>query len=515
MYPENTPFPVYCRECWYGDKWDPREYGTEYDFSKPFFTQFKELQDRVPRVALQVDNSVGCEYANQIANCKNCYLISSGSDDEDSMYSFRILNSKNVLDSFIVLRGEFLHECIEGLEVSNLIYTENVASATDLLFCFDARGSQDCFMSSNIWNKKHVFRNKQLTKEEYKEKIKDIDTGSYKNFTNFKEEFQKMRETSIHKYSYMKNNVNSTGNTISYSKNCHHCFNGAELENCRYCIFLNEAKDSMDINNGCCIMELCYEVNTVGAKAFNILFSSDAWPDVRNIAYSDTCRNGSHDLFGCIGMRKKEYCILNKQYTKEEYEDLLPRIKEQMKKVPYKDKKGRIYTYGEFFPIELSPFPYNETPAYDYFPLTKRGAGDEGYAWRDQERAAHAPTIKPGELPDHIQDTDDSILKEIISCAHKGECNGRCTTAFRITPDEFQFYRKMNLPLPRLCPNCRYYSRFKRRNPIKLWHRTCMCTQKEHEHHKDRNCTNTFKTSYAPEKKEKIYCEKCYQSEII
>ena len=30
--------------------------------------------------------------------------------------------------------------------------------------------------------------------------------------------------------------------------------------------------------------------------------------------------------FGCVGLRNKSYCILNKQYTKEEYETLVPRI---------------------------------------------------------------------------------------------------------------------------------------------------------------------------------------------
>ncbi|KKT90642.1 MAG: hypothetical protein UW91_C0052G0013 [Parcubacteria group bacterium GW2011_GWF2_45_11] len=34
--PEYT-YPVYCQKCWWSDKWDPYQYGREYDFSKPFF----------------------------------------------------------------------------------------------------------------------------------------------------------------------------------------------------------------------------------------------------------------------------------------------------------------------------------------------------------------------------------------------------------------------------------------------------------------------------------------------
>ena len=70
--------------------------------------------------------------------------------------------------------------------------------------------------------------------------------------------------------------------------------------------------------------------------------------------------------------------------------------------------------------------------------------------------------------------------------------------------DEFKFYKRMNLPLPRLCPNCRHYERLKQRNPLRLWHRKCM---KE-------GCQNEFETSYAPDRPEIIYCERCYQQEV-
>ena len=34
--------------------------------------------------------------------------------------------------------------------------------------------------------------------------------------------------------------------------------------------------------------------------------------------------------FGCVGFKHKQYCILNKQYTKEEYEKLVQKIIKQM-----------------------------------------------------------------------------------------------------------------------------------------------------------------------------------------
>jgi len=202
--------------------------------------------------------------------------------------------------------------------------------------------------------------------------------------------------------------------------------------------------------------------------------------------------------------RGNSYCILNKQYTKEEYEALVPKIIQHMNEMPYVDKKGRVYKYGEFFPAELSPFSYNETIAQEYFPLTKEQAIEQGYTWKDPEEKNYQIDIKTQDIPDNIKDVSDDIIGKVIQCSHNGECNHQCTKAFKIVPQELQFYKKMNLPLPRLCPNCRHYERLKQRNPLKLWHRKCMKPE----------CTNEFETSYAPDRPEIVYCEECYNREV-
>ena len=530
MYPEGTVFPVYCRGCWYSDTWDELSYGKDYNSNKPFFEQFKELQNSVPRINLMVDNSVNCDYTNQIADCKNCYLISSGSDNEDCLYSFRILYSKNVVDGYLMLRNELCYECIECMEVSRLKFVEDSVSSLDLAFCYDVRGSQNCFLSSNLRNSSYVFENKKRSKEEFNKLMSGIDMGSYNNIQLYKDKFLELKRKSIHRFMNTKNAVNSTGHTISYAKNCHFCFNVANVENLRYVLFVNDAKDAMDVNNGCCTMELAYEVCTMGVNASNIKFSVDAWPEVRNLEYCDSGRNGSHDLFGCISVRKKQYCILNKQYTKEKYLELISKIQAQMTEVPYVDKKGRIYKYGEFFPAELSPFPYGDSVAYDYYPLTKEEAAERGYPWRDPIKKDYNSAVKPQDLPDHIDQVDDTILNAIIECEHEQKCNERCTKAFRIIPMELEFYRKINVPLPRLSPNCRHYQRHKQRNPLTLWHRRCECEGQmsklkgqnqykntaDHIHHKkDEHCQNEFETTYAPERLEIVYCEACYLREVV
>jgi hypothetical protein len=219
--------------------------------------------------------------------------------------------------------------------------------------------------------------------------------------------------------------------------------------------------------------------------------------------YSDTCENCTN-VFGCIGLRNKQYCILNKQYTKEEYEELVPKIVDQMNSMPYIDKAGKTYGFGEYFPSEISPFAYNETVAQEFFPLTKEDAITKKYDWFEQEAKNYKITKQANELPEDIKDVPDTITAEIIGCEHGGRCSDQCITAFKITSQELQFYKKMNLPLPRLCSNCRHYERMKQRNPLKIWHRKCMKP----------GCPNEFETSYAPERPEIVYCEQCYQQEV-
>lgn len=155
-------------------------------------------------------------------------------------------------------------------------------------------------------------------------------------------------------------------------------------------------------------------------------------------------------------------------------------------------------------PTEMSTFCYNETVANDNFPLIKEESLKNGYNWKDKEERDYVPTIRSNDIPDNIKDVAEDILNEVIECEHGGECNDRCSTAFKIIKDELIFYKRFNIPIPHLCYGCRYSVRFRNRNPLKLWHRSCM---KE-------GCTNEFETLYAPDRPEIIYCEKCYQNEV-
>jgi hypothetical protein len=379
-------------------------------------------------------------------------------------------------------------------------------------------------MSSNLRNKSHVFRNEQLTPEEYKKRIATINFGSYRESRDLVGEYRTLSAKALRKFAAVTKVENVSGDILMNAKNAHYCFSGTDIENVKYGGQMLKIKDSMDIYGAGNDAELLYEGINVGYLDSLILFSTHTFEGMNNIQYCDYCRLSGTNLFGCAGLRKKQHCILNKQYTKEEFEEMIPKIRKHMDEMPYVDEKGRVYKYGEFFPPELSPLAYNEAIAQEFFPLSKEKVLERGFKWRDSDVRDHKITRKSEDLPDHIDDVKDDIFRETIECLHKGECIHQCTAAFRIIPEELAFYRRMNLPLPRFCPNCRHYERLAQRNPLRLWHGKCQCAGGKSDNgvyinsvkhqHGDGRCPNEFETSYAPERPEVVYCEQCYQSEI-
>jgi len=524
IYHKDVLFPVYCNKCWWSDKWDSLSYAEDFDFNKPFLQQFFELHKKVPRQATTVRNSIGCNYCNATVSSKNCYLNFGSYMSENCLYCSYPIMSRDSVDSDWGMNMDHAYGSYNSDAIFNAKHVYFSEECIDCSFLFDCRGCTECFGCVNLRHKKYHLFNQRLTKEAYREQMKYWDLGSYSKIQEAQRKFKEFFMSLPHRFAWMRNSFDVTGDNIKNSKNCQSCFivlNG--VENCRYVLSGGLLlKDSYDVTVGGEKSQLLYE--TTGSLNSERVFFSRGSNNSHNVEYSDS-PYGSHHVFGCVFPRNKSYCILNKQYTKEKYETLVPKIIEHMNSMPYIDKKERIYKYGEFLPPEMSPWAYNESWSQEWFPLDKGEVVNKGYKWRDQEIRDYKETISHNNLPDHIKNTPDSIVNEVISCEHGGNCNELCTEFFRIIPEELKFYRQMNIALPRLCSNCRYFQRIKWRNPPRLWDRQCQCAgiksdnekyANTTEHfHKAGHCPNLFKTSYDPDREEVIYCQQCYNSEFI
>ncbi|MEK7187351.1 MAG: hypothetical protein AAB691_00715 [Patescibacteria group bacterium] len=500
---------VYDRDFWWSDNWDAIEYGRDYDFSKPFFLQFQELIKTVPMPALFYGEAVNTTYSNHVGQTKDVYLSSACWRSENVAYSSRCNGSKDCFDVFAIGDSEICYEDIASSKLYTTFFSENSDSCTDSYFLYDCRGCSNCFASSGLRNKQYHIFNQPYSKEEYFKKIKEFNLGSYNDLEAIKKRFiSEAKGKAIRRFANLVNTQNVTGNNLEHTANCFHAFD--LWNNNKDCKFvMNGGWNMTDTYDGYGVgehAELMYELVDSGVQASRLLFGVVLWTG-NNVQYAINCHN-TNNLFGCIGLRSKSHCILNKQYSETEFKEMMPKIIAHMNEMPYVDKKGREYRYGEFFPIEISPFAYNETIANNYFPLTPESAEEKGFAWREVEKPKREPTIQAKDLPDHINEASDNLVDEIIGCL-------TCSRPFRIIQKELDFLKRYVLPLPRECPECRHLRRFRVVNLPFLYHRHCMCNQATHSHHISSKCPNEFETTYNPNGKEVVYCEQCYQAEVV
>ncbi len=505
----------YCGECWWSDKWDPISYGQDYDFSKSFFQQFSELIKKVPlqNLVVMYKTLTNSNFTNMNHYLKNCYYIFNSDYDEKCMYGEELEHCTDCVDMTMAENTQLSYESVNCNKCYEIYYSVDCESSHDVWFSKNLVGCSNCFGCINLRGQQYCIFNEKYSREDYLKKLEELNLGSHASILENKAKTQKFWLNYPHKYMHGVQNLDSSGDYVYHSKYVKDSFIVQESEYCKYCMWLivKNNKECYDFTQFGENSERVYESGTCGKNINDIIGCVNAL-EGRELRYSNYCYNNNANLFGCISLKNKQYCILNKQYTKEEYEELLPKIIIHMNEMPYVDKKGRTYVYGDFFPTEISQFDYNETSAQEFFPLTKEEAFEAGFSWKEAKDRNYTITIYPKDIIDDIKNVPDTITSEVIGCEHEGKCKEQCTTAFRITESELQFYKSKNLPLPHLCPNCRHYQRVLNRNPNKFWERICMC-DKKHTHHEGR-CDVDFKTSYSPDRPEIVYCEKCYQQEV-
>ncbi|MBI3535652.1 MAG: hypothetical protein HY072_09250 [Deltaproteobacteria bacterium] len=468
-YEPNRGYKVYHPDEWYSDKWDAMVYGRDFDFNKPFFEQFDALMHAVPRLGIDIVNCENSYYCNFCGDDKNCYLDIAGEGNEDCYFNLFVKHSKNVVDCTFVYNSTLCCECINCYDCYNVQHSTYCENSSDCLFCFDLKGCRNCLFSSGLRNKEYFIFNKQHSKEEYGKYLENLQLGSYVQREKLKAGWDKFkRENAIFRGNYFLNCENVSGDDIKNSKNTFHSFNVLNCEDCKYLYDVLDAKDCQDLNYSLYKPELSYEL----ISTLNMVKSAFSLEShyCNEVYYCDMVNN-SKNLFGCIGLNHKQYCILNKQYSREEYEKLVPKIIEKMR------LDGE---WGEFFPFDISPFAYSETVAQEYFSLKVERT--------KSEKIYQGPEFQ---LPDNIKDLPDDLVKQILIC-EKSE------KPYRVIEAELKFYKRMNIPVPHLSPDQRHLERMSLRNPRKLFDRKCS------------NCGQQIESTFTANRPEKVYCEQCY-----
>ncbi len=517
LFPDEAKMCVVTQDEWFSDSWDAMTYGRDYNFSRNFFEQLFELQREVPAYALNVKQMVDSPYTANASYLKNCYMLFNSNTSENCLYGNSVDVCRDCVDNTHIANCEM---CYEGFWLQNCYqcyYTIMSVDCRSMWFSRDCLGCTDCFGCVNLRKSSYCIFNKQYSKEEYQEKVKAMNLDTEEGVRAAGEACRAFWVTQPNKYHQGLKNLGSSGSYVSHCKNVRDSYLVRESENLRYCqnMLVPGNKDCYDTSFWGEKTELNYETSICGENSYNLKFSWDCWPNVRDSEYCIRVKSSS-SCFGCVGLTNAQYCIFNKQYSKEDYETLVSRIKEQMNNMPYISKDGCEYRYGEFFPIDFVPFGYNNSLATEHFNYSKDEALHKGYPWIEVDRGSYTITVKPENIPERSSDAPDSFINEILECE-------TCHYAFRIIADELTFLKRHGLPLPRQCFDCRRERRLKDILSSVLYDRVCMCGGEQDETGLYRNsvshshgtvpCRESITTGFNPNLGAIVYCDNCYQQE--
>jgi len=479
IYSPDKKFAVFCKDCWWSDKWDAEKYGRDFDFNRPFFEQFEELMKAVPRLDLVNVQHENSDYTNYGYANKDCYLLYTSDENEKCCYGAYVWDSLGCIDNCYILDSKYSYDCVDCVGMYECQHCRMCESCQNCKNCYDCRNCSDCFGCAGLRRKQYYFLNEKLEKGEYEKRISAVlsDEAALKDCL---EKHQKLLTDLPRRAVFQVNCQDCVGNYLKNSKNLYWCFNGRGAEDVKWGTNLSGKVYHCYDMEGCGRIEWSAEGISSGLDGTNHCFAIDhLWNGNIDIYYSSYCMS-NHDLFGCVGMRHKEYCILNKKYSKEEYEKLREKIVDHIKKTG---------EWGDFFPIKISPFAYNETLAAHEYPLSKEEVLKRGWKWKDEDKRDFLP--QKYVMPKKLEDVGEDILKEILACM-------KCGKNYKIISQELNYLKKWKLPVPKLCPDCRHKERDALRMPRNLWKRKCD------------KCGTEIWAGYKPGSAEKVYCEKCY-----
>lgn len=485
-YHAESPYTVYKQEDWYADTWDPLDYGRDYDFNRPFFEQWHELSLAVPRPSMhrgfQYDEN--SDYTNYAGKNKNCFMVFDSDENRDCYYSYSLQRSESCIDCYRVRDSELCAECIDSSNCYNCAYVQDSNNCSDSLFLKNCIGCKYCLMCSNLRNKEYHVENKPVSKQQFEEFRARL--GSHSTLQQARQRFNALKLEHPQRFMHGVQNENVVGDYLTNCKNAYHCFDSFDLWDCRhvYQAFMG-LKDCMDIQQ-IGDTERAYESCYCGYSAHSLLGCVHALGEPVDQCYSTYSPHSQH-LFGCVGVMHKQHCVLNKQYSADEYFSLVDRI------ITHMQSTGE---WGEFFPIQTSTFAYNETIAMWYYPLNKELVQAAGWRWNDALEKEDEYDGLRSELPDSIDDCDQSIIDNIFVCATSGK-------RYNIIPQELKLMSQLHLPLPRQRFLERHLGRLALRNPRSICERQCVL------------CQSQVQTTYAPDRPEIIYCEACFNESVI
>lgn len=294
-----------------------------------FFQQFQSLLSRTPRNAVHSRQVVNSRFGDYIYRSKNAYLCYNCQNIEDCLYCEFTRLSRDLIDCSYVYNSELSYECIDCTNLYDCLYLQDCHHCTNCYYSYDLLNCQDCFGCVGLRQQRYAIFNKTYTEEIYRQKLAELFKKSpEKLLQNIQEAFSKHPRLSNR---LLKGEEKCLGDYIYWSKNAYYCFNVRSVEDTGYLEDFEDTvsptRDTYDSSFGSGLEE-CYEcTNSSFLNNCNFIESSASCSDCEYCFECYACRN----CFGCTYLTNKEYHILNKPFSREEYLAAIRLIKEELK----------------------------------------------------------------------------------------------------------------------------------------------------------------------------------------
>jgi hypothetical protein len=463
---------------------------TEIKPDQNFFEQLYSLSLKIPlnasRNYVEPENSVALASLGDInsyfvlaCQSKNTLFSISARKTEDSC---EIFNCDAVSRSYQIVHSQRIHNCR---------YVMESADCVNSYFLFDCRNCENCFGATNQRNKKYLWFNEQLNREEYEGRLSEVDFGSRQQMQEHTKRFEMfLKEKSIWPENFNEKTENCIGEYLNGCHDCKYSFSISKpSQNMYWTAFNSGGEENVVFTCGGYGSHDVYYNAAVGGS-FNTLFSLFS-SRLQSCEFCVSCYD-SEFCFGCVGLNKKKYCILNQQYTEEEYWKKVDEIKTKML------VRGE---YGEFLPGKFSSSYYSESGATIYYLSDDEFGKKMGAHFFDPEsegaigrELSDSTTIKDASLvPDNIKDL------EVEAWAKIPLYDAVYDRRFAFLKPELEFYKQEGIAPPN--------NHFMPRVRSLLWHANSSVIEKQ-------NCTKCQKEILVAINKtfknRKIYCHACY-----
>ena len=462
-----------------------------FDSSHSFFDQFYELSRSVPRAAgynyVQPENSIafisfGDQDSYFVLACqsKRCFFSINATRAEDCAELSMVNGAQN---SYNVIHSDRIYHCRFVRESYDCLHSD---------FLFDCRNCEYCFGATNKRHRKYLWFNEQLSKEEWEKRFAEVDLTSYENLQKYRQKFYDLVNKAVWPENFNVNTENCLGEYLS---------NVSNIQNGYYAM----AAGSRDIAFSSYIIgppshdiyfvaapigssDSYYGLGMEGCSHVRFSLSINAKND--SCEYCESCYD-CRDCFGCVGLRKKRFCILNKQLDEETYWKEVDKIKCAM-------MESR--EYGDIPPAKFSTQFFMGSGAAVLYGATEEDRQKLGAAiFKPSDEGGEGPHIDPAEIystediPDFIPPSE---CENVLGKPYFDKKMGR---RYAYLKAELAFYTRLKIAPPRVHPTRRILDLYQEMNMAVFEQKNCTKCQREIMVAKNRHYPNRL-----------LYCSPCY-----